>query len=67
MTRIVDGLLAHAGGAETGLNLGGMFMLAMSVLLVCGLVVFCAVRIMREKAAGGHVHAPLDSDTRDTD
>lgn len=67
MTRVVGSLLAHAAGDDTGLNLGGTLMLAMSVLLVCGLVVFCVVRIMREEAPAEHLHAPLDIDTHDTD
>ena len=67
MTRIVGALLAQAAGENGGLNLGGMLMLAMSVLLVCGLVVFCVVRIMREDAPTDHLHAPLDIDTHDSD
>ena len=67
MTQCVGALLAHVEGDDAGLNLGGTLMLAMSVLLVCGLVVFCVVRIMREEAPTEHLHAPLDIDTHDTD
>ncbi len=67
MIRVVGGLLAHAAGEDVGLNLGGTFMLTMSVVLVCGLVVFCFVRIMREDSPGEHLHAPLDVDTHDAD
>ena len=67
MTRFVGAILAHAAGENVGLNLGGTLMLATSVLLVCGLLIFCVVRIMREEAPGEHLHAPLDIDTHDTD
>ena len=67
MTKFVGALLAQAAGEDTGLHLGGTLMLAMSVLLVCGLLAFCVVRIMREEAPTEHLDAPLDIDTRDTD
>ena len=67
MTRFVGALLAQAAGDDTGLNLGGTLMLALSVLLVCGLLVFCVVRIMREKVPAEHLHARLDIDPHDTD
>ena len=35
--------------------------------LVCGLVVFCFYRILREPRPSEHHHAPLDIDTHDRD
>jgi len=67
MTRSVEALLAQVAEHDAGLTLGGAVMLTLSILLVCGLVVFCVVRILREDAPAQHLHVPLDIDTHDTD
>lgn len=58
-------LLAHGDHGTVTLEPAGMAMMALSILLVTGLTVFCAARILREKNPADHHHAPLDIDTHD--
>ena len=50
-----------------GLNTAGWTVMIGCIGLVCGLVVFCFSRILREPKPSEHHHAPLDIDTRDGD
>ncbi len=50
-----------------GLNAAGAVMMFGCISLVCGLLIFCYWRILREPRPSEHHHAPLDIDTHDTD
>ena len=61
---MIGALLAST---NVGLTPGGWIMMVLCVGLVCGLVAFCFIRIMREPNPSQHHHAPLDIDTHDLD
>ena len=58
-------LLAQAGTEEMRLTAGGMVIMSASIMLVLGLMLFCIVRILKEKHPEEHHHVPLDIDTHD--
>ena len=59
--------LAQADGKEVTFEPAGMVVMGLSILLVCGLTIFCVLRILRERSPGEHHHVPLDIDTHDVD
>lgn len=62
-----DFALLAQDDATVTLEPGGMVMMTLSILLVCGLTIFCVVRILRDKAPSAHHHVPLDIDTHDAE
>ncbi len=60
-------ILGQAVDTQAGLTTAGTIVMASSILLVLGLSVFCAIRILREDRPEEHHHAPLDIDTHDRD
>ena len=60
-------MLAQAGDATVRLEPAGMVVMALSILIVVGLTLFCIVRIMRDKSPAEHHHVPLDIDTHDVE
>ena len=48
------------------MTLFGLFMMALSYIVVIGLVLFCFYRVLTTPDVVEHEHAPLDIDTRDT-
>lgn len=60
-------LLAQSAESTVKLEPAGLAMMVFSVALVCGLTLFCVVRIFRERAPSEHHHAPLDIDTHDAE
>jgi heme/copper-type cytochrome/quinol oxidase subunit 2 len=61
------GFLAQAEPNEVTLTVGGVVVMAVCVVMVLGLTLFCMVRILREKQPAEHHHTPLDIDTQDYD
>lgn len=60
-------ILGQAVDAQAGLTTAGAILMACSILLVLGLSVFCAIRILRDPDSSEHHHAPPDIDTHDRD
>ncbi len=60
-------VVAQSGVPTVELEPAGMVVMTLSVLLVCGLTIYCAVKILGDKSPSEHHHAPLDIDTRDTE
>ena len=48
------------------LNASGWIVMIGCVGLVCGLMVYCYWRVLREPKPSEHHHAPLEIDTKDT-
>lgn len=46
---------------------GGWIFMVSSIGFVLSLVGFCFYRVLTKPAAAGHMHAPLEIDTRDQD
>ena len=53
--------------AEVGLTTSGIVVMAISILLVLGLAVFCIARILGEKRRETDRHVPLDINPHDVD
>jgi hypothetical protein len=49
------------------LTVGGIVVMAFSIVLVLGLLTFCMTRILGEQTPADHHHTPLDIDTHDYD
>lgn len=60
-------LIAQAAESAVTLEPAGMVVMAVSILLVVGLTLFCVLRILREPTPAEHHHAPLDIDTHDVE
>ncbi|MEE9296845.1 MAG: hypothetical protein V3W34_18020 [Phycisphaerae bacterium] len=60
-------LLAQSAESNVSLEPAGMVVMALSILIVCGLTVFCIVRILGERSPSEHHHVPLDIDTHDAE
>ena len=59
-------MISTAGLAQSeGLTAAGWTVMIACIALVCGLIVFCYYRILREPRPSQHHHAPLDIDTKD--
>ena len=65
LTIAQSGIEQPADRLADGLTLSGAAMMALSILMVLGLCVFCLVRVLREDRPGKKDHAPLDIDTHD--
>lgn len=61
------GFIAQAETTEVTLTVGGTLIMALCIILVLGLLIFCMTRILRESHPDAHHHAPLEIDTHDTD
>jgi len=59
--------LAQATEEAVGLTAAGTAIMAVSVLLVLGLNVFCMFRILVERRPAESLHAPQETNTGDTD
>ena len=59
------GIEQPADRLADGLTASGAAMMALSILMVLGLCLFCLVRIARSNRPSEHHHAPLDGDTHD--
>ncbi|MGD2110860.1 MAG: hypothetical protein PVI86_15890 [Phycisphaerae bacterium] len=60
-------LIAQAPAEEVTLTVGGIVVMAFSIVLVLGLLTFCMTRILGEQTPADHHHTPLDIDTHDYD
>lgn len=54
-------------GDSAGLTTSGTIIMLGSIGIVCSLVVFCLLKILRESKPQEHLHAPLEIDTYDQD
>ena len=59
--------LAQTTQPITGLTIGGVVIMTISVGLVLSLSAFCLYRILRAPQPAQHHHAPLETDTHDRD
>ena len=64
---LLQALLAQVEAAPTGLTIGGMIMMGLSIGGVLALNAFCLKRLLRGDKPGEDHHAPLEIDTHDLD
>ncbi len=60
-------LVAQSGESSVTLEPAGVVVMGLSILIVCGLTLFCIVRLLRDQAPADHHHTPLDIDTHDAE
>ena len=60
-------VLGQTASDQPGLTVGGIIIMACSILMVLALSAFCMAKILGEQKPTEHHHAPLDIDTHDLD
>ena len=64
---VAASMIAQTVEPTVTLQTGGVIVMGLSFAIVCGLTLFCIVRLLSQKDPGEHHHVPLDIDTRDTE
>ncbi len=59
--------LAQSGAPPVTLEPAGMVVMGLSILIVCGLTLFCILRLVREESPAEHHHVPPDINTHDVE
>ncbi len=62
---LILSVFAQSDATPVSLEPGGLVVMTLSILLVCSLTIFCAVKILGDKSPSEHHHVPLDIDTHD--
>ena len=60
-------LVAQSAESTVKLEPAGIVMMVICVSLVCGLSLFCIMRLFSSRAPSEHHHVPLDIDTHDAE
>jgi len=60
-------IIAQTTEPTVTLQTGGIIVMGLIIAIVCGLALFCIVRLLSGKDPGEHHHVPLDIDTHDVE